>query len=193
MPDALCLTLPTQGMGMGAYSNTSRQFDCALAAQADVIYCMTESHMKQAAALLQGDAGAIQKLKLMDPTGADIDDPIGCSQEVYNEVGARLACCLPIQLEAHARPIDPWPMQKLTARLSVPSEAPTAVVLTTGGMNPVHRGHVALVHQAAARLDSAGFNVIGCWLSPSHDKYLQPKVSCILTPARSLTHLVSTG
>ena len=42
-------------------------------------------------------------------------------------------------------------------------------------MNPVHRGHVAMLHQAAARLELEGYAVLGGWLSPSHDAYLQPK------------------
>merc|ERR1719401_1470795 len=48
-------------------------------------------------------------------------------------------------------------------------------------MNPVHRGHVQLLHQARARLEEQGFIVIGMWLSPSHDGYVQPKAKALQT------------
>merc|ERR1719401_115270 len=42
-------------------------------------------------------------------------------------------------------------------------------------MNPLHLGHAQLLRQATERLDRAGFRVVGAWLSPSHDAYVQPK------------------
>eukprot|EP00929_Paragymnodinium_shiwhaense_P079057 TRINITY_DN4108_c0_g1_i1.p1 TRINITY_DN4108_c0_g1~~TRINITY_DN4108_c0_g1_i1.p1 ORF type:complete len:278 (-),score=43.90 TRINITY_DN4108_c0_g1_i1:350-1126(-) len=80
-----------------------------------------------------------------------------------------------------------WPMDKmlrsLEARLKSGTTAPKgfAVVLTTGGMNPAHRGHVQLLKQAAKRLEEAGYGVVGAWLSPSHDRYLQPKAQSLGT------------
>ncbi|CAJ1436721.1 unnamed protein product [Effrenium voratum] len=75
-----------------------------------------------------------------------------------------------------------WPLAKLQAQLEALSlERPRlqdrklAVLLTTGAMNPPHRGHAQLLRQASERLTKAGFAVAGAWLSPSHDGYVQPK------------------
>jgi nicotinic acid mononucleotide adenylyltransferase len=56
-----------------------------------------------------------------------------------------------------------------------------AVLLTTGAMNPVHKGHISLITQAKERIDADGYEVIGAWLSPSHDLYLQPKANKLNT------------
>merc|ERR1719409_1460378 len=70
-----------------------------------------------------------------------------------------------------------WPLAKLYRELANGTAAAKkhAVILTTGGMNPSHLGHVQLLHQARKRLEKEGYLVVGMWLSPSHDDYLQPK------------------
>ena len=73
-----------------------------------------------------------------------------------------------------------WPMHKMHEMLkfkeSIVGRKPkTAVVLTTGAMNPVHKGHISLINQAKLRLYDAGYEVVGVWLSPSQDSYLQEK------------------
>ena len=72
-----------------------------------------------------------------------------------------------------------WPMGKMRKMLNYmvaqPDKRKYAVVVTTGAMNPVHKGHIDLIDQAKLRLWYAGYKVIGAWLSPSHDFYLQPK------------------
>lgn len=76
---------------------------------------------------------------------------------------------------------DLWPRARLLERILhfvADGRAPSkgyALLLTTGGTNPVHRGHVQLLHQAEQCLQKQGFAVLGAWLSPSHDLYLQPK------------------
>ncbi|CAL1171394.1 unnamed protein product [Cladocopium goreaui] len=77
---------------------------------------------------------------------------------------------------------DLWPLLKLQRQLEALSklkpslqERHLAVLLTTGAMNPLHRGHAQLLHQAVDRLQREGFDVVGAWLSPSHDGYVQPK------------------
>jgi hypothetical protein len=50
------------------------------------------------------------------------------------------------------------------------------VLLTTGALNPVHRGHVAMFDKARASLESNfDLEVVGGFLSPSHDLYLRGK------------------
>ncbi|CAK9040411.1 unnamed protein product [Durusdinium trenchii] len=75
-----------------------------------------------------------------------------------------------------------WPVLKLQGKLEALSkrspaleERRLAVLLTTGAMNPLHRGHAQLIHQAVDRLHKEGYDVVGAWLSPSHDGYVQPK------------------
>ena len=73
-----------------------------------------------------------------------------------------------------------WPMHKMRKMLkfkeSIVGRKPkTAVVLTTGAMNPVHKGHISLIEQAKLRLYDAGYEVVAVWLSPSQDIYLQQK------------------
>eukprot|EP00927_Polykrikos_kofoidii_P035842 TRINITY_DN30352_c0_g1_i1.p1 TRINITY_DN30352_c0_g1~~TRINITY_DN30352_c0_g1_i1.p1 ORF type:complete len:277 (+),score=48.08 TRINITY_DN30352_c0_g1_i1:113-943(+) len=72
---------------------------------------------------------------------------------------------------------DSWPMGKLRKNLRECISSPKgyAVILTTGGMNPLHRGHVQLLHQARQRLEEEGYGVVAMWLSPSHDAYVAPK------------------
>jgi nicotinic acid mononucleotide adenylyltransferase len=75
-----------------------------------------------------------------------------------------------------------WPMKKthnilhdLHYEFDQHKKQKFAVVLTTGSMNPVHRGHISLMEQSIARLYKAGYKVIGAWISPSHDIYVQSK------------------
>ena len=50
------------------------------------------------------------------------------------------------------------------------------MLLTTGALNPIHRGHVAIFDRARDTLESEyGFDVVGGFLSPSHDTYLSGK------------------
>jgi len=73
-----------------------------------------------------------------------------------------------------------WPRLKREGRSDVPKKG-LAVLLGTGGMNPVHLGHVQMLHQAAARLEAEGYGVVGAYLSPTHDNYLQPKAQRLRT------------
>lgn len=54
-------------------------------------------------------------------------------------------------------------------------------MVTTGAMNPIHLGHVQLLHQAQERLEQEGFGVVGAWASPSHDGYVLPKCRALKT------------
>lgn len=80
-----------------------------------------------------------------------------------------------------------WPRAKLAGfaeKARAAGAAPRegyALLLTTGGMNPVHSGHVQLLHQAEQRLTAEGYSVLGAWLSPSHDMYLLPKAQSLRT------------
>ena len=84
---------------------------------------------------------------------------------------------LSFQYKEHKK-YELWPMEKMHkmyAQYSKPDSKGYAVILTTGAMNPVHLGHVDLIYQSVLRLTKEGYTVIGAWLSPSHDLYVQPK------------------
>jgi len=74
-----------------------------------------------------------------------------------------------------------WPLSKMTKMVEEVEKSGRvvpkgmAVILTTGAMNPIHLGHVQMLHQAQARLEKDGYAVVGAWLSPSHDMYVLPK------------------
>ena len=80
-----------------------------------------------------------------------------------------------------------WPMDKMHIMLNSMESLKGketkkyAVLLTTGAMNPVHKGHISLITQARQRIYADGYEVIGAWLSPSHDLYLQQKAKKLKT------------
>ena len=76
-------------------------------------------------------------------------------------------------------PSHGWPLDKIERRLAELGDLkkatlPPAILLSTGALNPVHNGHVQLLHRAAEHL-GAHFTILGAYLSPSHDQYLSGK------------------
>jgi hypothetical protein len=70
----------------------------------------------------------------------------------------------------------PWPFQKIERTLSLPPRARRCVLLTTGALNPVHLGHVAMFDKAKICFEAEfGLEVVGGFLSPSHDRDLLGK------------------
>ena len=100
-------------------------------------------------------------------------------------------------------PWAPGPINSASRQFGAPDEAPmdvsapelwptskfkpfdpaarVAILLTTGAMNPIHRGHVAMLHAAAVRLRTEGYEVVRAYVSPSHDGYVQPKAAASCT------------
>jgi len=64
-----------------------------------------------------------------------------------------------------------WPWDKLEERFKtqMPSGKIPTVMVTSGHLSPSHRGHVLMLRQAEDRLKRLGYEVLGGWLSPSHD------------------------
>jgi nicotinamide mononucleotide adenylyltransferase len=51
------------------------------------------------------------------------------------------------------------------------------VLIKTGAFNPIHRAHISNMIKTKEYLERVhGFRVIGGYLSPSHDQYVQAKL-----------------
>lgn len=74
-------------LGFASRQHASRPLSRRLLAEADIVFAMTRSH---AAAALELDPGAADKVQTLDPTGRDVPDPIGQGPEVYTETARRL-------------------------------------------------------------------------------------------------------
>ena len=53
------------------------------------------------------------------------------------------------------------------------------VILSTGGFNPIHNGHISMIKKAKDILEANGYNCIGAFLSPSHESYVSTKENYI--------------
>jgi hypothetical protein len=71
------------------------------------------------------------------------------------------------------QPHQPWPMHKLSMTFTT---APRVVLLSTGALNPVHLGHINAMVRAKAHLKQIGYDVVGGFMSPTHDDYVRPKM-----------------
>ena len=80
-----------------------------------------------------------------------------------------------------------WPLSHLAEHTTEHATAQdegkqVCVLLATGAMSPIHRGHVAMMVHAKAALEREGWAVLGGFVSPSHDLYVGPKARRKRTP-----------
>lgn len=74
----------------------------------------------------------------------------------------------------------PWPWEKFKRNREHASEnANQAVMVLTGAMSPAFPCHLLAMAQAKERLERAGFEVVGGWLSPSGDDYVAEKAAAL--------------
>mmetsp|Transcript_7575 Transcript_7575/g.10736 ORF Transcript_7575/g.10736 Transcript_7575/m.10736 type:complete len:131 (+) Transcript_7575:28-420(+) len=73
-----------------------------------------------------------------------------------------------------------WPVEYIAkeykAAIEQRSQKPFCVLLSTGALCPIHRGHVDIMVRAKKAMEKHGYHVLGGWLSPSHDLYVGPKM-----------------
>lgn len=50
-----------------------------------------------------------------------------------------------------------------------------AVLVTTGGMAPIHNGHIAMMEKAREIVEARGYSVAAGYLTPGHDSYVGQK------------------
>lgn len=65
-----------------------------------------------------------------------------------------------------------------THKLILPTQSKTKniVLLATGAFAPLHEGHIAMMEAAKQACEEQGYFVMGGYLSPSHDIYLNRKI-----------------
>jgi len=63
----------------------------------------------------------------------------------------------------------------LFKRLQKPTQEKVAVILSSGSFCPIHSGHVESVELAKKEVENQGYQVIGSFLSPAHDNYINRK------------------
>ncbi len=74
-------------MGADLSKHHSRPLSVELIHQADAIFAMGKSHLQAVAALVPS---AMEKASTLDPSGEDVDDPIGSDVEVYRLLAVKL-------------------------------------------------------------------------------------------------------
>lgn len=67
------------------------------------------------------------------------------------------------------------PVSKIIENMEDKDIQNPVVLLTTGGFDPIHEGHLYMMDFAKKVLEENGYNVIGGYLSPSHESYVSTK------------------
>lgn len=66
-----------------------------------------------------------------------------------------------------------------------PENAENVVLIKTGSLNPVHRSHISNLIKTKKYLENVHhLNVIGGFISPTHDEYVEGKLGHELIPGR---------
>lgn len=60
-----------------------------------------------------------------------------------------------------------------------------AVLIASGTMSPVHRGHILMLRQARERLERAGYAVMAAWIAPCNDGSAQREATAKESPCLS--------
>jgi protein-tyrosine phosphatase len=82
-----CAVEVARGYGADLSQHASKPLDRSLAAQADHLLCMTQSHLQ---VLLSYFSHLGCEPRLLSPEGADLPDPIGQEEEVYRTCAAQI-------------------------------------------------------------------------------------------------------
>jgi protein-tyrosine phosphatase len=90
MPAADQAVAVAQARGADLTSHSSQPLSEELARQADLLIGMTHDHV----ASLRGYFGDSLPVRLLDPEGEDVPDPIGQSLEVYDACARHLEACI---------------------------------------------------------------------------------------------------
>ncbi len=67
------------------------------------------------------------------------------------------------------------PVGKIIENIKDKDISNPVILLTTGGFDPIHDGHLYMMDFAKKALEEKGYNVVGGYLSPSHESYVSTK------------------
>lgn len=70
------------------------------------------------------------------------------------------------------------PVSKILENMDQDNVNNPVVLLTTGGFDPIHDGHLYMMEFAKKTLEQSGYDVVGGYFSPSHDCYVSTKPYC---------------
>lgn len=70
------------------------------------------------------------------------------------------------------------PVNKIIDNLEKVKSNNPVVLLTTGGFDPIHEGHIYMMEFAKKTLEQNGYDVVGGYFSPSHQTYVSTKPYC---------------
>lgn len=70
------------------------------------------------------------------------------------------------------------PVSKIINNLDKTKSNNPVVLLTTGGFDPIHDGHLYMMEFAKETLEKNGYDVVGGYFSPSHEAYVSTKPYC---------------
>ena len=58
---------------------------------------------------------------------------------------------------------------------SFKNEKKSIILISSGALCPIHDGHIEMIRLAKVQMESLGFNVLGGYISPDHDRYVSRK------------------
>lgn len=85
-------------LGITTHEGRSKRLTAQMIRKADLVFCMTASHLAAARELVAASPEDQKKLVLLDPEN-DIEDPIGMGQRAYDEVARRFQELIPQRLK----------------------------------------------------------------------------------------------
>ena len=85
------------------HRGASKQVTSEMIHNASIVLCMTNDHRANAIQLAGGHDDLMQKIILLDPDG-DIVDPIGMSQETYDQLASEMMELMPRRLATLCSP-----------------------------------------------------------------------------------------
>ena len=68
------------------------------------------------------------------------------------------------------------PVEKIQKNISDVDSGVPIVLLSTGSLAPIHRGHIQIMEDARDFFEKKGMHVVGGYLSPGHEEYIDAKL-----------------
>lgn len=82
------------------HDGRSKVLTTEMVQKADLVLCMTTSHVDSIRSSFGDDPEALAKVHLLDPSGRGIADPIGCGQPAYDAIASQFATLIPARIES---------------------------------------------------------------------------------------------